>query len=112
MDWKELVWTAVNSPVGITILATGVLFVLNKLYAKRPAWAKYQGTIIKLVREAEKAIPNDTPNQGLARFDQVLRLTLQVFAEAEGKQANPKEVAEIKEGIHIVHSDLESNKQI
>jgi len=109
---KELIWEVVNSPAFITIVGSLVLYGLNKLYAKKPTWQKYQGSIIKFVKEVEKAIPDETPNAGLRRFDQVLQYLVRVFADVEGRQPNAAEVAELKEGIVLVHAELEGKEQL
>ena len=105
----EAVWAALNSPAGITAVAGLILWALNRLYAKKPAWKKYEGTIIAGVKFAEKRIPDDTENKALLRLDQALRYVLKAYEEATGKRANAKTAAELKEGIQVKHADLESS---
>ena len=41
MNWKDIlegIWNALNSPAGITAVAGLLLWLLNRLYAKKPAW--------------------------------------------------------------------------
>jgi hypothetical protein len=102
-----LVWTAVNILVGITVVVGVFLWLLNRLYAAKPGWAAYEGAIISAVKFAEKEVPDDTPSKGLARLDAALKYVLKVYEEANGKRASAKTVAELKEGIQLVHNDLE-----
>ena len=49
MDWTTIlgtVWSVINSPAGITVMASVVIYVLNKLYTAKPALAAYEGTLI------------------------------------------------------------------
>jgi len=104
----NLVWTALNTPVGITVVAGIFLWLLNRLYAAKPGWASYEGAIISGIKFAEKEIPDGSPNKGLARLDAALKYVLKVHEEANGKRATPKLAAEIKEGIQITHDKLEA----
>lgn len=111
MNWQTIlaaIWDALNSPLGISAVAALVLYGLNRLYAARPEWAKYEGAIISAVKFAEKEIPDDVPNSGLARLDTALRYVLRVYEDATGRKAAPKVVADLKEGIQITHADLEA----
>jgi hypothetical protein len=103
----EAVWQLMNSPVGITAVAGLVLWALNRLYTKRPAWKRYEGTIISAVKAAEKAIPDDTPSKSAKRLDAALRYVLRVYEEVEGRRPTKAEVAELTEGINITHQRLE-----
>ena len=64
-----IVWDVMNSPAGITAMAGVFLWLLNRLYAKKPLWKRFEGSIISAVRFAEKEIPDDTPGKSLARLD-------------------------------------------
>ena len=33
-----VLWSVVNSPAGITLLATALLWLLGRLYSRRPLW--------------------------------------------------------------------------
>ncbi|MGE4529661.1 MAG: hypothetical protein AB7D00_14950 [Rhodospirillaceae bacterium] len=110
MTWQSLlsaVWAGLNSPIGITAMGAVVAWLLTRLFTSKPAWAKYQGAIISAVRLAEKEIPDDTPHAALRRFDEALRYVLQVYAEAEKRMPSPSEIAALKEGIRIVHNELD-----
>jgi len=103
-----LVWGVLNSPAGITAVAGFILWLLNKVYAAKPAWRAYEGTIIAAVKFAEKEIPDDSPNKSLARLDAALKYVLQIYEQATGKGATPEVEAGLKEGIQIKHAELES----
>ena len=110
MTWQAIlgvVWTVLNSPMGITAVAGVVLYLLNRLYAAKPAWAEYEGAIISAVRFAEKEIPDDVSNKGMARLDQALKYVLATFEQVNGWRATEAEAASLKEGIQIVHNDLD-----
>lgn len=102
------IWELLNSPAGITAIAGGVLFLLNRLYAAKPGWAKWEGTIISAVKFAEQNIPDDTANKGLAKFDDALRHTLRVYEATTKRRASAAVEAQLKEGIQIVHDKLEA----
>lgn len=103
----ETMWAVINSPAGITAMASMVLWGLNRLYASHPAWVKYEGSIIEAVKFAEKSIPDDVENKGLRRFDIALQYVLKVFREVEKRDPKEQEKHELAQGISIVHSDLE-----
>ena len=104
----EALWNAMNSPVGIAAIAGLVLWLLNRLYAAKPAWAKYEGAIISGIKYAEKQIPDDADNKSLARLDAALRYVLKVYQEVNKRTASAKEIADLKDGISIVHNELEA----
>ena len=109
MNWETIlqnVWELLNSPVGIAAIAGILLWLLNRLYASKPTWQKYEGAIISAIKYAEKQIPDDADNKSLARLDAALRYVLKVYQEVNNKTATAKEVAELKDGISIVHNEL------
>ena len=111
MNWTGMLsglWAVVNSPAGITLLATALLWLLGRLYAAKPLWQQYEGEIISAVKWAEKEIPDGTPNAGLARLDAALKMVVAVYEQARGRVATAAEVANLKNGIQVVHSDLEA----
>ena len=112
MNWESIaaaLWSVVNSPVGVTVVAGAALWALNRVYASRPAWAKYEGAIISAVRFAEKQIPDDVETKGLARFDRALQYVLKVFEDVNGRRPKPREVADLSEGVRIVHHELDTD---
>ena len=84
------------------------IFLASKFNPLQEAWKKYEGSIITGIKLAEKQVPDDTPNAGLAKLDAALKFVLDAYAEAnKGKQPSAKLVEEIKQGIQIKHSDLD-----
>ena len=110
MNWEFIggvVWAALNSPVGITMAASAALWLLNKVYAARPEWQKYEGALIKAVRWAEKEIPDGTTNQHLKRADLALQYVLAAYERINGFRADSRTREQLAQGVEIVHSDLE-----
>ena len=111
MNWQailDVVWKVLNSPMGITAVAGVVLYLLNRLYAAKPEWAQYEGAIISAVRFAEKEIPDDVSNKGMARLDKALKYVLATFEQVNGRRATQKEAAALKDGIQVVHNQLDA----
>lgn len=111
MNWEtilSMVWAAVNSPIGISVMVTIVGWVLVKVYAKKPLWKPFEGTIIAAIKYAEKAIPDDSTNKAVKRLDEALKYVLKIHREVENRRATAEEVAQLREGIQIVHEKMES----
>lgn len=108
-DVLAAIWAAVNSPAGITVIAGALLWLLNWFYAKNPTWQAYEGAIVQAVKLAEKAIPDDTANAGLLRLDYALKWALKIFEETNGRRARAAEVASLKDGISVIHAELEAS---
>ena len=104
----QAIWTVINSPAVIALLAGGLLVLLNRLYASRPAWQAFEGSIIAAVKWAEKEIPDDTPNKSLVRLNAALNSVVKVYEQARGT-ANEQVKAQLREGIQIVHAELEAS---
>ena len=98
-----------NSPTGITILAGLFLWVMNRVYTKKPAWKTFEGLIAAGCKHAEKAIPDDTDSKGMRRFDEALKFILKIYEKSKGKAAPPKLVDSLKEGINLVHNKLDKD---
>ena len=101
-----------NSTFGFAVVWAGMvgffIFLASKYNPLQQAWKKYEGSIITGIKLAEKQVPDDTPNAGLAKLDAALRFVLKAYAEAnKGKQPPAKLIEEIKQGIQIKHSDLD-----
>lgn len=112
MNWEgilEGLWNVLNSPAAIALVAGVVLWLLNKLYASKPGWRKYEGAIISGIKLAEKEIPDGASNKALSRLDAALKYVLSIHREINGRAAKPEEVAELREGIQIKHAELEAN---
>ena len=102
-------WQMWNSPFGITVVAFIGLYILNAIYTRKPSWKKYQGSIIAAVRYAEKAIDDKTDNKSMARLDAALKYIIAVINEAECRKVSDWEKTELKEGIQIIHNEIEKN---
>jgi len=102
----QTIWTLINTPAGITLIASVLLYLLNRLYAAKPLWQQYEGTIVSAIRTAEKLVPDDTPNRGLAKFDQALQFVIEVFEARNKRQPTVLEKAILKEGINLKHNEL------
>ena len=84
------------------------LFLASKFNPLQEKWKQYEGSIITGIRLAEKQIPDDTPNAGLAKLDAALRFVLNAYAEANnGKQPSAALIEQIKQGIQIKHDELD-----
>ncbi|MFA5706758.1 MAG: hypothetical protein WDA41_10425 [Candidatus Neomarinimicrobiota bacterium] len=106
------VWTFANSPLGITMAAGLLVWLLNKVYAKQPLWKQYEGTIIAGIKAAEKAIPDKTENKSARRLDEALKYVLAIVTEREKRLVTENEKAAIVEGIQIMHADLEAKEAL
>ena len=106
------VWTFLNSGIGFAIIWAAMIgffiFLASKFNPLQEKWKQYEGSIITGIKLAEKQIPDDTPNSGLAKLDAALRFVLNAYAEANGgKQPSDALVEQIKQGIQIKHSELD-----
>lgn len=109
MNWlMETLWDFLNSPLGLMIVASLALWLLNRLYLKKPIWKQYEGTIIAAVKWAEKTIPDNTENKSVARLDAALKYVLRVHDATAKRAATAKEIGEFTEGVQIIHADLEA----
>lgn len=104
----ETVFEFINSPLVVTVAASVCIWLLGKVYTKKPTWQKYEGTVIAAIKAAEKAIPDNSDNKAVKRLDEALKYVLTVFEKVEGRTATAAEKAEIAEGIQIVHNNIEA----
>ena len=109
LEILAMVWAFLNSPFGLGMVITAVMWIGAKIYASRPSWRKYEGAIIEAIKFAEREIPDDTPNKAIGRINAALQYVLKIHREINNRGATPEEVTEIKEGIRIVHAELEAN---
>jgi hypothetical protein len=111
MTWELVLnglWAALNSPVGVSLVAGAALWLVNQAYAAKPAWRDYEGAIIKGVRWAEKEIPDGVENTHLKRADAALRYVLKAYERLNGRRAAARMEEQLRQGVEIVHADLES----
>lgn len=104
-----VLWEVVNTPAGITAMAGVLLWALNHAYAAKPAWVKWEGTIISAIRTAEKQIPDSTGNSGLKKLDLALDLVIRIYEAERGKSPSQKIKDELREGIQILHNKLDES---
>ena len=111
-EWIEGAGKFLNSGIGFALVWAGMvglfMWLASKFNPFQEKWKAWEGSIITGIKLAEKEIPDDTPNSGLAKLDAALRFVLKAYADANnGKQPPAKLVEEIKQGIQIKHSDLD-----
>ena len=111
-DLFEAINAFFNSGVGFAITWVAVvgffIWLASKFNPFEEKWRQWEGSIITAIKLAEKQIPDDTPDAGLAKLDAALRFVLKAYAEANnGKEAPAKLVEQIKQGIQIKHADLD-----
>jgi hypothetical protein len=104
----SVVWNALNSPIGVSLVASAALWVINKLYTAKPAWQAYEGAIIKAVQWAEREIPDDSENKYIRRANSALQYVLKAYERINGKCADAYMTAQLEQGIEVVHTDLEA----
>ena len=112
MNWNmviQVAWDVLNSPAAIALAAAGLIWLLNRLYAAKPAWQAFEGTIIGAVKWAEKEIPDDTPNKAFNRLNAALNYVLKVYEQSRGRPADEQTKQSLREGIQIVHAQLEAS---
>jgi hypothetical protein len=101
-------WAVLNSPVGVSLVASAALWLINKLYTVKPAWQAYEGAIINAVQWAEKEIPDNSDNKHIQRANLALQYTLAAYERLNGHRASQRMEEELKQGVEIVHTDLEA----
>jgi len=108
----ETVLALINSPAFVAVLVAILLIILDKVFDKRPTWkvrwAQFSPVFISAVKLAEKQIPDDTPNKGLARLDYALKYTLKVIEGFGIPTPDKKGMDEIRLNIEEAHALLES----
>jgi len=115
MNWTAFVSALAdffNSGFGFALIWAGLVVLFAWLSSKwnpfEKTWEKYEGSIITGIKLAEKNVPDDTPNAGLAKLDSALRFVLKAYADAHGgKQPSAKVTEQLKQGIQIKHADLD-----
>ena len=111
MTWElvlGLVWTALNSPVGVTAVASLALWALNKIYTAKPEWQQYEGAIIRAVQWAEREIPDNAVNKHVARADHALKYVLKAYERINGKRADARTAERLAQGVEVIRTDLEA----
>lgn len=101
-----------NNDAVVTAIIGIFGMLVAKIFAAKPAWAKYEGLMITAVKAAEKLIPDTTPNVGLARADQAMREFVNQYTAVEGKNPAPALLTAVREALPVVHAKLETNGNI
>lgn len=100
----SFIWSAMQTPVGVSVVVFALSYILGKVFTAKPTWEvyvnKYRPLIISAVKKAEKEIPDDTPNKGLARLDLALKYILALESKLD--------TTSLKQAITAVHSEVES----
>lgn len=109
MEYVEMAWGLMNTPMGFAISGFIILFVINKIFDKRPGWSKYEGFMISAIRQAEKWIPNDTDSNVLGKADKALEYFIKSYEKAKGKKPSKKVLADVQNGMSIVHHKIEGD---
>ena len=116
MDILNTLWVFLNSAIGLTLVGSLVLFLLNKGYAAKPAWKKfldqYAGTVISAIKWAEKAVPDDCQDKSVRRLDAALKYFLVVYHQTTGRTPTPALELIIKEALQVKHAELEAGPEI
>jgi len=105
----NLIWQIANSPAAIAALGAALVWLLAKLYAAKPTWQAFEGTIIAAVKWAEKTIPDDASNTAEQKLNAAMQYVLKVYESARGTPATPAVQQDLAEGIQIVHAQLEAS---
>ena len=105
------IWTFLDSGIGFAVIwaaMTGFFMLLaSRFNPIQEKWKKYEGSIITGIKLAEKQIPDDTPNAGLAKLDAALKFVLEAYAEDHNGKKPPSSLREqLKQGIQIKHQEL------
>lgn len=104
----SLVWEFLNSPMGISAVVFVLSFILGKIFTKKPKWKtyveRYRPLILQAVKMAERAIPDDVEDRGLARLNSALNYVLKVESKLDQKV--------LRSAISAVHAEAETNKNI
>ena len=110
-NWLAMIWAFLNSPTGLLIVGTILAFILGKIFTAKPAWKtlalKYGPSLMSAVKQAEKAIPDGTPNKSLARLDAALKFVIALEPKLAFVNA-----ADVKAAITAVHTQAESNDNL
>ena len=94
-------WEIVNSPMVIAVMGSVLVLILNAIYAKKPLWKQYEGSIATAIRMAEKAAP-----QG-GKLDMALDLVLKVYESRTGSSPTPEVASQLKEAIQVAHANTD-----
>jgi len=100
-----------NMPVVVALIVALVLFALNIVFDKRPAWRKkwedYLPAFGQAVRHAEKVVPDDHPNKAVLRADEALKYLIRLLDEL-GKSVSAADTSDLRMGLSATHAELDA----
>ncbi len=101
-----------NSGVGFIVIWAALVWLFIWLSSRfnpfQEKWRQWEGSIITGIKLAEKQIPDDTPDAGLAKLNTALLYVLKAYADANnGKQPPVRLIEQIKQGIQIKHDEMD-----
>lgn len=96
-----------NTVIGLVVGALVVSLVKWLSTGSAAKYKTYEGYAITAVRLAEKAIPDDTQNKGLARLDYALQTFLAKYKAATGVVPDEALTAQIESWIATIHNALD-----
>ena len=96
-----------NTAIGIAVGAL-VAWLVKWLSSDGAKFKAYEGYAITAVRLAEKAVPDDAENKGVARLNYALQLFLQKYKAATGVTPDEALTAQIESWIATIHNALDA----
>lgn len=104
-------WAFLNSGLGFFLIWVALVWLFIWLSSRhnpfQEKWKQWEGSIITGIRLAEKQIPDDTPDAGLAKLNAALLFVLKAYADANsGQQPSVRLIEQIKQGIQIKHNEM------
>lgn len=102
------VWSFLNSPFGLLVVATILGMIGGRVLSWRPAWRRwfdrYRPAFFEAVYLAERLIPDDTPDLALRRLDEALRFLLKL--EPSLREAKEDE---LRRGLNLARHILKGD---
>ena len=103
----QTVWTFVNSPGGLTLIASIIAFVMGRVYLAKPKWKvlmdQYRPKLMAAIKFAEKKIPDNAKNKSLARLNEAFLYAINL----DDKLLSVAKKADIKDALTALHSEAE-----
>lgn len=109
---KDTILNTLNQPIVVTFIFSGFAWLIAKLFTEKPEWVKYEGFMISAVKYAEKQIPDETINAGLARADAALKAFIAAYERQYKTTPTDKLVDAVKLNLPLIHQMLESEGAI
>ena len=106
----SLIWTFLNSPVGLALVGSVLTYVLGKVFTKKPEWLNYANQLrpllIQAVKHAEKTIPDGEDGVGAKRLRAALSYVLNLNDQIKFKYGTSQDV--LMEALTAIHAELEA----